>query len=514
MTTYSHDTDDLTVAMTADNAPSPNVTSASSKLGAAYAAWKAFIHDITSEWIANGSPTGWLKFDFGAGNTKTVGKYTLSAISPMGGNAPNCPKTWTFEGSNNDVDWDILDTQTDVPVWAEQEMRTYFFSNATAYRYYRINVSASQGGNYLTIAELELMEWAAAETTTFIDLLTEIKASETVLYDLFSSIKAGSLTIQDLNCFIDALGQSLTDLKSDIAADYLTDFKNLSTEISANAQEVLDLLTEIKASNQTLIDLDVEVVAKAQQTVNLLSEIKASSYFFYNLNTNIAADTGYTYRNLLTEIKAGCSAKYSFTTEWNPNRFLSTEIEAKKLHEFSFKTMTGASYSATSPKIELLPSAGTYPLRTLFLDYTVLGTENIYPMELHWARGLYGKDGLKNAKVRAEYIDTSYPGGWEIVTGDWLSCSINGGDYQTVNATPLNLGEILCDSHLDFDLKVVCRDCVLSRGLVFFKLIFTGDFQESIYGDSIVYGDGSKYHVGIYDDYESNPFVCRIYIVE
>ena len=60
--TYS---DDLTVLMTADNAPVPNVTSASS-VESTWDAFKAFDHNETADnkWLANAA-TGWIKFDFG-----------------------------------------------------------------------------------------------------------------------------------------------------------------------------------------------------------------------------------------------------------------------------------------------------------------------------------------------------------------------------------------------------------------------------------------------------------------
>jgi len=494
--------------MTSNTAPSPNVTSASTEGGASYAAWKAFDQTVTTEWSAgygNNAPW-WIQFDFGEGNAEEAVSYTVSA-STNSDLYNYMPKTWTLQGSDNGVDWDVLDTQTDVASWTSGEMREYSISSPAAYRYYKLNITAGYS-SYVVIGEIELIGGAATSLT---DLNVEIKASEEIITDLLSEIIAGVESLTDLNSEIRVGGTSLIDLKSDIAADFLTDFVNLSTEISASAQEVLDLLTEISAGKVSLSDLLSEIITKAQKIYDLKSEIAALTPTIIDLKTSIEAVRSKWW--LKSEIKAGCAARYSFDTEWNPNRFLMTEIAAKKPHEFSFNTISGSNYAATSPQIEILTATGTYPLRTLFLDYITPGSENEYVFKLWFARGLGGGAALKNAKIKAEYINTSDAGGFEIVELGIISVKVGDGEYQTVSTTPLLLGDILADSYLDLSLKITIRDCTLSRGLIFFKLILTGDLKESLYSDKVVYGDGSQYFLAEVDDYTSNDFVCRLYIV-
>lgn len=301
------------------------------------------------------------------------------------------------------------------------------------------------------------------------------------------------------------------NLNTIIAADFITDFSDLLTEIQTRKTSLTDLLSDIRAENQTLLDLNTETEAKAQSLTDLLSDIRARDYRFYNLNTAIEAVRSKWW--LKTEIKAGCAARWNFNTEWNPNRFLCTQIAAKKPYEFSFKTQTDEDYTATDPSVEIKIPGYSFPLRTLFLDYISVGGTNEYQLQLWAARGMTGKGTLKNAKIKAEYIDTQDSGGYEVVTCDWISCKVNGGEYGTVNETPLALGDIPCDSKLDITLKVECRDCSLTRGLVFFRLIISGDYKEAVYGDSIVYRDGSRYHVGEHDDYRSIDFISRLYVV-
>ena len=343
-----------------------------------------------------------------------------------------------------------------------------------------------------------LITFEFEEEEVFNDLNTEIAADPTATFlDLLSDIQTSAQIFQDL--------------KSSIEATFTTNFADLKTEIYSKAQKLLDLLSDVRAGNQIITDLKLDINAKGQTITDLKTFIKAITWNFRNLNTSIEAVRSKWWLN--TEIKAGCAARWNFNTEWNPNRFLCTQIAAKKPYEFSFKTQTDEDYTATDPEIEFKISGYSFPLRTLFLDYIPVGGSNEYPLELWWARGLTGKGTLKNAKIKAEYIDTQDSGGYEVVTCDWISCKVNGGEYGTVNETPLALGDIPCDSKLDITLKVECRDCSLTRGLVFFRLIISGDYKEAVYGDSIVYRDGSRYHVGEHDDYRSIDFISRLYVV-
>jgi hypothetical protein len=157
MAAYSHDPGDLTPLMSYNTVPAPNVVSASGEDPPGSMAFAAFQHTTGTYWYSDATPPGWLKFDLGSGNAKIVGKYTVSAADTFIGGENHHPKSWIFQGSNDDTNWTTLDTQTDVAVWTLNEMRTYMFSNSTAYRYYEIVVSTNHGGAAIVIGELELM---------------------------------------------------------------------------------------------------------------------------------------------------------------------------------------------------------------------------------------------------------------------------------------------------------------------------------------------------------------------
>src|ERR1019366_3748662 len=136
--------------MTTDSAPSPFVAAASSEDSTpTHAAFKAFDGIESSLWMSIPA-TGWLSIDLGAGNAVAVQSYLLRTDQA---NPNRAPKNWTFEGSNNGSTWTTLDTQTNQTSWTSVP-KFYSFSNSTAYRYYRLNVSANNGDAQLNVVSL------------------------------------------------------------------------------------------------------------------------------------------------------------------------------------------------------------------------------------------------------------------------------------------------------------------------------------------------------------------------
>ncbi len=141
--------------------------------------------------------TGWLRYDFGSGNSKIITYYSMTPVPSDESSVENrAPKTWTFEGSPDGTTWTVLDTRTNQATWAMGEKRTYTISNTTAYRYYRINVSLNQGGTTLAIADTEFLTSLQATKALMLrtDSVRYIKPSmsldiyragtETKLYDI------------------------------------------------------------------------------------------------------------------------------------------------------------------------------------------------------------------------------------------------------------------------------------------------------------------------------------------
>jgi hypothetical protein len=165
----------------------PTMTGATTPFGAVSAsttfagfnAYAAFDDNLTrpNSWFTtSGNTTGWVQYDFGASNSKVITYYSLVGLStsPSAGDNAWSPKDWTFEGSNDALSWTVLNTQTSAPGWTAGEKRVYAVTNTTAYRYYRVNVSAIQatgGTNLVHIAEIELL--TSTEGTKSLQLLVD-----------------------------------------------------------------------------------------------------------------------------------------------------------------------------------------------------------------------------------------------------------------------------------------------------------------------------------------------------
>jgi len=154
-------------AMTAANAPSGAASASTfySVSGTEYPAWRAFTrgtdYGAYDRWLTANTnvTTGWLQYDFGSGNSKVIKSYSITAPGPIG-SINRSPKTWTFEGSNDASSWTTLHTVTNEAAFtAVGEKRMYVISNTTAYRYYRINITANQGNtdpSRIAIAQMEM----------------------------------------------------------------------------------------------------------------------------------------------------------------------------------------------------------------------------------------------------------------------------------------------------------------------------------------------------------------------
>ena len=99
-----------------------------------------------------------------------VNGYKIYFNNSSGNAAPDrAPKAWTFEGTDDpDGLWTVLDTRKDITGWTKGGANMYFFTNGTAYRYYRLNVTAINGSN-LELYQLEYFNRPAGELHLDID---------------------------------------------------------------------------------------------------------------------------------------------------------------------------------------------------------------------------------------------------------------------------------------------------------------------------------------------------------
>jgi hypothetical protein len=141
--THTHsEIDNLVPIMTSNTTPS-GVASASGEVPGREA-WKAFnrtTNGPTDSWRVGSpgpAPTGWIQYQLVS--PAIVVTYAITAYDDVG--APNTsPITWTLQGSNDGVTWDILDDVSKQRRWRRRETRSYNINNTTPYAYYRLDVT-------------------------------------------------------------------------------------------------------------------------------------------------------------------------------------------------------------------------------------------------------------------------------------------------------------------------------------------------------------------------------------
>ncbi len=129
-------------------------TFSASTTASGYPADNAFDNNPGSYWISTTYPA-WLKVDFGT--PTELDQYGI--LLHLGG-PDERPRYWTFEGSDDDSSWTVLDTQADYdfvsndsPGWFEIAT----LPTAIPYRYWRLDMTANGGGSFIVLAEVILL---------------------------------------------------------------------------------------------------------------------------------------------------------------------------------------------------------------------------------------------------------------------------------------------------------------------------------------------------------------------
>ena len=143
---------------------SPYVISSSSHYhnDSYYEPWRAFDATIMGTWWATDPSENcisWIKVDFGTGNAKKVTQYRITLF----GGQYSCD-SWVFEGSNDDANWDTLDTQIGQKLIVGQT--PHAFVNFTSYRYYRLRITVGGDTNFCGLPDLTMHEGFAARTVS------------------------------------------------------------------------------------------------------------------------------------------------------------------------------------------------------------------------------------------------------------------------------------------------------------------------------------------------------------
>jgi hypothetical protein len=133
--------------------PSENVAMGGIASAHAGNAEAAFDGSPEAKWLTGGGSSGWLQYRFGNGVARSLGSYSLTSAGDM---PVRDPKNWQLKGSNDGKDWITLDTRKEEVFAARLQTKTYNLSNQTAYSYYRLDITANNGGSEIQLGEVAL----------------------------------------------------------------------------------------------------------------------------------------------------------------------------------------------------------------------------------------------------------------------------------------------------------------------------------------------------------------------
>ncbi|PIH59771.1 discoidin domain-containing protein [Paenibacillus sp. LK1] len=146
-------TDNLIPIMTSMTTPSGRAFS-SSYATSGNNADKAFDNSDVYGYVSGNGSVGHIGYEFV--NPVRIGKYIVRSLSAT--YFPHMPKNWTFEGSDDGMNWTVLDTQINQTWTTVNTDKEYIidYSKAKRFKMYRLNWTANNGGPQVVINELKM----------------------------------------------------------------------------------------------------------------------------------------------------------------------------------------------------------------------------------------------------------------------------------------------------------------------------------------------------------------------
>ncbi|MGE5549486.1 MAG: discoidin domain-containing protein [Bacteroidota bacterium] len=113
---------------------------------------KAFDGDSKTKWSIS-KQAGQIGYDYPGEMAVVLSKYAVVSANDFPGRDP---KDWKFQGSNDGENWVTLDTRAGITFANRFERQEFTFKNSTAYKMYRLDVTANHDEPLLQLAELEI----------------------------------------------------------------------------------------------------------------------------------------------------------------------------------------------------------------------------------------------------------------------------------------------------------------------------------------------------------------------
>ena len=140
--------------MTSDTAPPPYVLTGS---GTDFDRYRAFNGDTTyfAPYQTSIIPAI-LILDLGAGNAQPIYEYIIKFVAYPDSDTTKAPKDWTLSGSNDNVTYVQMDSQSNVTSWTLDQLKGFQCAtpDGVPYRYHKLVVTATNGDARVKFSEL------------------------------------------------------------------------------------------------------------------------------------------------------------------------------------------------------------------------------------------------------------------------------------------------------------------------------------------------------------------------
>ena len=103
-----------------------------------------------SKWL-DFNRTSWVELELA--QPVTIVRYALTSANDAPGRDP---RDWTLQGSTDGQTWTALDTRSGETFSERFQTKTYDFSGSTAYKFFRLDITANSGATIVQLAELQL----------------------------------------------------------------------------------------------------------------------------------------------------------------------------------------------------------------------------------------------------------------------------------------------------------------------------------------------------------------------
>ncbi|PQP82453.1 hypothetical protein C0Q44_13500 [Paenibacillus sp. PCH8] len=378
MVTY---TENLIPNMKSDTAPSGRAFASSFNLNGAF---MAFDNSDTYGYVSGNGSVGHIGYEFI--NPVRIGKYIVRSLSAT--YFPHMPKNWTFEGSDDGVNWTVLDTQVNQTWTTANTDKEYIidYNKAKRYKTYRLNWTANNGGAQVVINELKMFgvdyfdKFLISTEGEYYSVISELNGESTAIPSMTNNTTptgkafAGSEYSTDRGAWraFDRTETTYASRDGAGTSGYLGyEFKNSlkigkyvirNIDISSSSLQAMPKDWTFEGSNEGIawVTLDRQVnqtwTAAYTDKEYLINNSKVSSYKMYRLNWT--ATNGWRYA-IVTELKM-----YEYTSG------VLTKISDSSEQAFLHHGINKDTVIDLNSKI----SEGCYIVQ----DITILGSGNVF----------------------------------------------------------------------------------------------------------------------------------------